>query len=64
MKRSEVLKVIEDHIRLATHFKTDYSATAKRILRELEELGMLPPMLPIPKYKFQAEHKWEPEDEE
>lgn len=37
---------------------------AEDVLKVCEQAGMLPPMLPIPEYAYQAEHEWEPEIED
>ena len=41
----------------------DLSYLGLAVLNKCEELGMLPPMQPIPEYAFQAPNEWEPEDE-
>ena len=67
MKRSEILKIIQDCWVDSTSFPTD-SAVANYILKAIEKAGMQPPQHYDSYYDDEPEcdgmiSEWEPEDE-
>lgn len=64
MKRSEMLKVIADHIQKYDFggelAKLSYDQSAEHFLSKLEELGMTPPAIP---YDTWYVNQWEDENE-
>lgn len=74
MRRSDMIKDLASELILAwlDVYETPESLPgfgkaqelADRILSRAEKEGMLPPMLLIPEYAFQAPNEWEPEEEE
>lgn len=67
MKRSQMINELIKHIE-EVHQKMGGLLSPRMgittILNKAEELGMLPPMQPIPEYSFQAPNEWEEENEE
>ena len=63
MRRSEMIKVIEDFLSDSTSWKS-YNHVAKEILVLIEEVGMLPPISTIDAGPFTGttDNFWEPED--
>lgn len=74
MKRSEVLKELEDILYASENIEdpaglSDYSALAEEVLKELEKLGMVPPVIMEKSWKIDedtgemiyAVHSWESE---
>lgn len=62
MKRSEARIIIAKIIRqddMDPNF--GQLKLAEKILDAMDEIGMLPPTIPITQYPFLADHKWEPE---
>ena len=78
MKRSDMVRIIEDSIDDSIDYDPEFGQTisAGGILRAIEEAGMLPPNKEGDIVKFKANnglsginaminsHRWEPEDEE
>lgn len=62
MKRSEMRTIIQALL-LKHRDCCNAPSLAELILMTQEELGMLPPMKPIPDFQFQAPNEWEPEGE-
>lgn len=67
MKRSEMLNLMLESYCKDIPYHDDGGLQLQwkitRLLDDMENAGMLPPMLPIPEHAFQANHEWEPEDE-
>jgi hypothetical protein len=62
MKRSEMIELLKS-LRFAGADWADDETWAENLIAHLEEVGMVPPMQPIPEHQFQAPNEWEPENE-
>lgn len=62
MKRSEALAEIT--FILDNEYDLDHPSQAELILAKLEKLGMLPPLISLPRFtQVYYDNAWEPEDE-
>jgi hypothetical protein len=60
MKRSQMIKLLEDHFDEVCY--QDYSPDADAVLSVIEKAGMLPPTIKITAFGV-MDNAWEPEDE-